>query len=465
MSSSEDSSPLQRSLLIWKTFQTHSHTQIIDDQLSERFEKAVQALQTTRDGLDKDEVRSWLTQSIIRCGKEASRHQRRKKLEQLTEENPEIAYQLFILICREKSRLISKFFADQSDVLKDFFLGTDEAESQGKERPKTFGDNTTSRDRIGSWFRFSFDGINSAGALALEQFLFYHRDHLWNRIRWESKRPIPPPVAIQRKGVMSEMNVWKTLRNLSTAHFRSNRDYGESSDEDNDRVVREWEDFWRSENLREQVVRGDIVSCEYTFFARSLLYGFNHGHRHYRDVLLDFISEKPFSELCAIILPLATDDQILRFCDGFGTRSGDFEGKLIWDTVCGQRWSDMGRLLVYNSIITHPSIVAKNFPIADFTREVTKTPPPSTPSTRPFLSLLTSAFLIFTCVSQGCPHPAQIEAFSSNAQLSILPVYMSSAEPKKKKKRRRMREEEEEGQLSGFRFVSPVVNEKTVHGR
>lgn len=94
---------------------------------------------------------------------------------------------------------------EDSELFKKFFIGN--------------------KKRIPQWFSFTFrydsrniakvcSGKNEHGAFALEQYLFANRDTIWEKLPWQGKRGVTPVVAIQKKNLLMELDLVKTLELL-----------------------------------------------------------------------------------------------------------------------------------------------------------------------------------------------------------------------------------------------------------
>jgi hypothetical protein len=69
--------------------------------------------------------------------------------------------------------------------------------------------------RISAWFSFKFSGKNEFGALALEQYLFMYRDAVWPSLSWQGRRDVPPCIAIQKRNMLLELDLVKTINQLA----------------------------------------------------------------------------------------------------------------------------------------------------------------------------------------------------------------------------------------------------------
>lgn len=112
-------------------------------------------------------------------------------------------------------------------------------------------------NKLVEWFQFDLNGKNTKGALALEQYLFQNRDKVWNKIQWQGRRTYPPPVVIQKKALLFEIDVLGTLDSLTRDTEQLN------NVEENDNSG--W--FWSSTFFLDSLQTGPFLELDITYFV------------------------------------------------------------------------------------------------------------------------------------------------------------------------------------------------------
>lgn len=119
--------------------------------------------------LEKGELKVWLVNTIASL--EVTDRTKQRKFLHAMESNTrnEFCAQLLLSITTSMPKEVAKLFMDKGDVFRRYFEH-DIKEHNGR---------ATSR-----WFAFKFNGKNEHGAMALEQYIFYYRDLLWQKLKW-----------------------------------------------------------------------------------------------------------------------------------------------------------------------------------------------------------------------------------------------------------------------------------------
>lgn len=190
--------------------------------------------------------------------------------------------------------------------------------------------------------------------MALEQYLFFHRDKIWAKLKWTGKRNIPPVIAIYRKSLLLELDLLHALLVVSQDPERIQREleledeiekekqkmyqrgFVEETEEDEfGRVAKaktleemlsleqnqrgNQAAFWESEFLRTSLISKEFLELDYNFFSNVLLEILDgkRGASRERDQVLDLLENylliEDFKVLCYQLLPLVGHNSVLSF--------------------------------------------------------------------------------------------------------------------------------------------------------
>lgn len=279
--------------------------------------------------------------------------------------------QLLLFVCHNQKKEVAGILRNNADLFRDFFLSDD--------------------SKLVNWFSFRFSGKNEHGGLALEQWLFYYRDVVWDKLRWTGKRSVPPVIAIQKKNMLLELDLVFCLRKMSALYGKEgkeqmrkdreeNREEGEmeekeEKEEDGEeeykkkRVTKsiyqreiEVEDFWESDFFKESLDSGDFLQMDYKFFADHLLKMLQEGGKDRErvvDLIKLYIQSQPFSVLCQKLLLLLDNEQILSFLYHLTSNTTSSSSLTLSNLttnyinqviLCECKWASLDSVLFYNAI-------------------------------------------------------------------------------------------------------------------
>lgn len=324
----------------------------------QRVENTLRALLlSTQEGraTEREELKLWLIKAI--AGLKVDEKTKSRKFLQALEGNPNSLFvkQMILFACQRKPQEVAELFQKRRLLfLRDFFLA----------RPAL----------IPRWFGFQFSGRNEHGALALEKFLFTYRDSVWGQVHWRGKRSVPPPVAIQKKNLLMEIDVVKTLYalvDLPALKPQAPRDYGEDSDEESNRIAppppQPQKTFWESDFFKESLESGEFLKLDYDAFAEELMHMFCSEDKEEReevlDVLEEYIESEDFKDLCYKLLPALGDTELLLFAFNLSPRSSrstlTVEQQITRIIICDCKWKQLDTLLLLNGILNYGKQVVK----------------------------------------------------------------------------------------------------------
>ncbi len=114
------------------------------------------------------ELKMWLTNTISNIDNIPT-STKIQRFTHLIEKNLKSKFteQLILFALNKFPSHFAPIFQDKSELFEEFFL------SDAK--------------RITKWFSFKFSGKNEHGALALEQYLFFKRDSMWETLKWHGR--------------------------------------------------------------------------------------------------------------------------------------------------------------------------------------------------------------------------------------------------------------------------------------
>ncbi|KAH3744634.1 Glycine--tRNA ligase beta subunit [Pelomyxa schiedti] len=260
--------------------------------------------------------------------------------ELLVSSRSELAQQFLCLVMEHSpSKVAQAAFLSEADMFKNFFCFHD--------------------DRITQWFcHFSFTGQPKFGAMALEHYLFSHRETLWDQLQWSGKRHNPPGLAAHKRHLMMELDVHKAINNVLSRDLH----------------------FWESEQFKECIASGDFLCIDYIFFA-DLLRDKIKLYQHSSDptcqavvsVIGDYIDTVPLSSMLDNLIHLLSPSEML-FLMRTWSKNLELEptiGHLVlhvdWDSPLPSAPSHSGSKTVVgfesalccNTLLTHPTDVAR----------------------------------------------------------------------------------------------------------
>lgn len=195
-----------------------------------------------------------------------------------------------------------------------------------------------------------FSGKNELGALALEQYLFLHRDSLWEKLHWTGKRPVPPCVAIQKKNLLMELDLLRTIKFLAT-------------EKPHDRAS-----FWESDYFKECLHDGTFLELDYSYFADVMLQMLNStSSRTDKEDIIHliekYISSESFKDLTQKILMLLDDVDLLHFMYRLSSSSRDASKEDVISAmiVCDCKWNSLEDAVFHNILANHRRQLLKFF--------------------------------------------------------------------------------------------------------
>jgi hypothetical protein len=238
----------------------------------------------------KSEMKFWLQETL--CELLIDEKTKLEKFRSLLSEfdNRNFEHTLFQELCKSYPREVSSIFAEEPSLFQQFFSS---------------GDQDT---RIQRWFDwFAFEGNVKFGALALQQFVFKHREWIWDKcLVWNSKRPVTPVIAANQPHLLLQMNVLATVKNLLK----------ETS-------------FWESKEFLDTLENGDYLVIDYSFFAEHLVTLWRadsqRGERicrvqsRLKKLIDSYIQTTSFRELCKRFFLTLSDQQLLRLLDSLNS--------------------------------------------------------------------------------------------------------------------------------------------------
>lgn len=112
----------------------------------------------------------------------------------------------------------------------------------------------------------------------MEQYLFKHRDSLWDKLVWTGKRANPPNVVLKKLYLMMELDVYKAVCDVLCAD----------------------DAFWESADFRDSLEDGSFISVDYPFFEKALfrmLNGKCPEKERLSDVIHSYVLTTPLREI------------------------------------------------------------------------------------------------------------------------------------------------------------------------
>ena len=230
-----------------------------------------------------------------------------------------------------------------------------------------FFENST---KMNEFFRFTFDGNNKAGALALEQFLFQNREKIWHKIKWSGRRAYSPPVVIQKKNLLMEIDVYETLKMLSDENVVDNHA----------------NTFWKSDYFRDALSNGKFLELDVDLFVKLLceilLSPKNQHHEKLMEIISQYIKSQNWNQLCNYYLPILLSVESKKIYNNLNNNNSNnennnipnnrqhenilcdlmfllidiqtcttIEEKISAKVLCVERWNSFENILILNALL------------------------------------------------------------------------------------------------------------------
>lgn len=215
-----------------------------------------------------------------------------------------------------------KAFEDDPDLFREFFRGD--------------------QKRIRDWF-------SRRGATALERFVFARRDEIWSRLEWSGKRENPPGVVAQKPQLWKELDVVATVEKVLCSNG----------------------DFWRSDQFRDSMASGEILSVDPDFFVSVLLSSLRDSSsgraRTVLGVIGNFVRCSTISSLLDNLLHLVPDSLIPELVRGLSD-SPSIEMRIIGSSA----FTTADDVFFANALMTNAPAVRLLLPTGE---DAQKTPP------------------------------------------------------------------------------------------
>lgn len=322
---------------------------------------------------NEDELKLWLIKSIssLQVKEETKLRKFMKPFYKMTENSRKwktsekdysrYIQQTLVFICQNHPTEVATLLANHHSQLREFF--------------------TSDESRMLKWFSFEFSGKNERGGLALEQWLFFNREAVWDKLRWTGKRNVPPVIAIQKKNMLLELDLIHLLTTISKFYSKEakeallqqqkeSKEEGELDEKEEDDIFPKKEekselekqlmveDFWESDFFKNSLKSGEFLQMDYQFFANQLEKMLNTGGKE-RDQVLDvvelYFKKESFPNLCQKLLLLLDDSSLLSFI--YHLDSSTFSNSSLTKNevniiiLCECKWPSLDSPLFYNAIL------------------------------------------------------------------------------------------------------------------